>query len=49
VLAAFSATGLSVIGKPLERLKPAAVPVVTVFLLLANLWIIFNVVVPAYS
>ncbi|NIV35643.1 MAG: DUF2142 domain-containing protein [Anaerolineae bacterium] len=49
VLAAFSATGLSVIGRPFERLKPVAVPVVAVFLLLANLWIIFNVVVPAYS
>jgi hypothetical protein len=49
VLAAFSATGLSVIGKPLGRLKPMAAPVVAVFLLLVNLWIIFNVVVPAYS
>jgi hypothetical protein len=49
MLAAFSATGLSAIGKPLERLKPLAAPVVAVFLLLANLWIIFNVVVPAYS
>jgi hypothetical protein len=49
MLAAFSATGLSAIGKPLKRLKSVAAPVVAVLLLLANLWIIFNVVVPAYS
>jgi hypothetical protein len=48
MLAAFSGTGLSVILKPLERLRPVAAPIIAGLLLLVNLWIIFNVAVPAY-
>jgi hypothetical protein len=49
VLAAFSGTGLSRILNHLDRLRPIAVPIIATLLLLANLWILFSIVVPAYS
>ena len=49
VLAAFSGTGLSRILNHLDRLRPIAAPIIAILLLLANLWIIFAVAVPAYS